>query len=168
MKTILRSLVLIAFATFITNCASIVSRSNWPLTVNTQPTGAKITIIDKKDMIVYNGTSPATLKLRSGAGYFAKQTYKVKLNLEGYPERIIPVSCNVNGWYIAGNLVIGGLVGWLIVDPLTGAMYKLDKKVINEVFAKSNASVEPSLKILDINDIPADMKEHLICINNAN
>jgi hypothetical protein len=34
------------------------------------------------------------------------------------------VDCNVNGWYIDNNL-FGGLIGMLIVDPITGAMYKL-------------------------------------------
>jgi hypothetical protein len=165
MKTILKSFLLLVIATLISSCASIVSTSNWPLTVNTKPSGAKISIIDKKNVEVFKGTSPATLKLKSGAGYFAKQSYKVKLNLEGYPERVIPVECKVNGWYIAGNFVIGGFLGWLIVDPLTGAMYKLDMKVINEDFGQKTSYIEPTLKIIDIRDIPNSMKEHLICIN---
>ena len=30
-----------------------------------------------------------------------------------------------NGWYLAGNFIFGGLLGWLIVDPATGAMWNL-------------------------------------------
>jgi len=30
----------------------------------------------------------------------------------------------MSGWYW-GNILIGGLIGMLVVDPLTGAMYKL-------------------------------------------
>ncbi len=165
MKTILRSFVIIFVASLFSNCASIVSTSNWPLTVNTQPNGAKIVITNKSNTEVFKGVSPATLKLKSGDGFFAKQSYKVKLNLEGYPERTIPIECSVNGWYVVGNLFIGGLIGWLIIDPLTGAMYKLDTKVINEVFTKSTTFTEPTLRIMDIKDVPADMRNQLIIIN---
>jgi len=34
-------------------------------------------------------------------------------------------------WYLAGNIVFGGIAGWLIVDPLTGAMWRLSPKEVN-------------------------------------
>jgi hypothetical protein len=44
---------------------------------------------------------------------------------------MVTVDTRLNGWYIGGNLVFGGLVGWLIVDPLTGAMWTIDNNDIN-------------------------------------
>ena len=120
-------------------------------------------ITDKNATEVFNGVSPATVTLKSGAGYFASQSYKVKLSLAGYADKIVQVDCTINGWYVA-NCVIGGLLGWLIIDPITGAMYKLDRETINETLVKSTASVSPSLRIININDIPAEWKEHLVCI----
>jgi hypothetical protein len=38
---------------------------------------------------------------------------------------------SVNGWYV-GNVIFGGLVGFLIVDPLTGAMWVLEPKDVKE------------------------------------
>jgi len=114
---------------------------------------------------VFVGSSPANLTLKSSAGFFKHQQYKVKIKLDGFPERLILVSCSVSGWYIAGNIVFGGLIGWLIVDPATGAMWKLDREIINEDFTKSASSISPSLKILNINEIPDSMKAHLICIS---
>jgi len=144
-------------------CASIVSKSNWPLTVISTPSGAKVEITNIDGELAYSGTTPATMKLKSGAGYFSKQSYKVKLTMDGFGEKIIPVECKLNGWYI-GNLVFGGLIGFLIVDPLTGAMYQLDAKVIHETFSDKISGSEPRLEILDINDLNEGLRKHLVAI----
>jgi uncharacterized protein YceK len=54
----------------LTGCASIVSKSSWPITINSSPSEAKISIKDKKGIEIYTGNTPATLKLKSGAGFF--------------------------------------------------------------------------------------------------
>jgi len=163
MKVLAKSMSLIAIVVLFSSCASIVSRSQWPLTVNTSPSGAKIEITDRSGFTVFVGNSPASLTLKSGAGFFAKQSYLVKLTLDGYDERILPLECTLNGWYV-GNIFFGGLIGILIVDPTTGAMYKLEREYIDETFTKTTASIDPSLKIMNINDLPAGMKEHLVAI----
>ena len=171
MKTILRLFVIIFFATFFSNCASIMTASNRgmsPLTINTQPTGANVVITDKNNQEVFKGVSPVALNLKSSAGYFAKQTYYVKLNIDGYPGKIIVVKGKLSGWYVFGNLFItplGSIIGWLIIDPTTGAMYQLNKKVINEVFTKTASSTEPSFRILDIKEVPAYLKDQLVLIS---
>ena len=38
--------------------------------------------------------------------------------------RDLSMSARLNAWYW-GNILFGGLIGWLIVDPATGAMWKL-------------------------------------------
>jgi len=163
MKVVAKSMSLLVIVVLLSSCASIVSRSQWPLTVNTTPSGAKVEITDRSGFTVFVGNSPATLMLKSGAGFFAKQSYSVKLTLDGYDERILPLECTLNGWYV-GNIFFGGLIGILIVDPTTGAMYRLEREYIDETFTKTTSSVDPSLKIMNINDIPAAMKEHLVAI----
>ncbi len=79
---------------FISACASIVSKSNWPLTVNSNPSGANIIITNIDGKSVFSGTTPATLKLKSGAGFFKKESYKIKFQLTGYNE--MEILWNVN------------------------------------------------------------------------
>ena len=43
----------------------------------------------------------------------------------------------LNGWYI-GNVVFGGLIGLLIVDPETGAMWRLDENPIGVEYLDTN------------------------------
>ena len=166
MKLIFRYLEIIIVLTFFTSCASIVSRSKWPLTVETNPKGAKIEIFDRYGISVYTGNTPASLYLNSGAGYFKKQIYKITINIEGYNERIIQVESHLNGWwYIGGNFLIGGLIGYLVVDPLTGAMYKLDTKYINETLTKNSLSnFNTELKILNMRELSTEMKSHLVAL----
>lgn len=42
--------------------------------------------------------------------------------MEGYAPQELTVTGTVSGWYI-GNVLFGGLIGMLAVDPVTGAMY---------------------------------------------
>jgi len=164
MKILFKSIVLVALLSALSGCASIVSKSNWPLNIVTNPKGAKVEISDRYGFVVYNGVTPASLSLKSGSDYFMKESYSIKLSLDGFADRVIPLECRINGWYF-GNLFIGGLIGMLIVDPLTGAMFKLDKDYIYESFEKPEAGINGnSVKILNINDIPEKMKEHLVAL----
>lgn len=163
-KNILIPILLITGVILFPSCASIVSKSSWPLTVNSNPSGANIVVTNRKGVDVYKGTTPATMELKSGAGFFKKESYKIKFQLNGYGEKIIPLECKVNGWYF-GNILIGGLIGLLIVDPATGAMYRLDNEVITETLTKSTSLNIPSLKIYGLNEIPEHLKTQLVKIN---
>lgn len=46
----------------------------------------------------------------------------------------------LSGWYL-GNVVFGGLIGLLIVDPLTGAMYNLTPDKIEQPLSSSQTHV---------------------------
>lgn len=149
------------------SCASIVSKSVWPVSVDSNPTGATVTIFNRERQQVYKGTAPATMFLRSGAGFFKKESYLVRFELDGYPTREIPLECGVNGWYW-GNILLGGIIGMLIVDPATGAMYKPNTAFVQENMARNPAgslNANPSLKICSIGEIPKDMETQLVKIN---
>ena len=46
----------------------------------------------------------------------------------GYGAKKYQLTSTIDGWFW-GNILFGGFVGFLIVDPLTGAMYKLPESV---------------------------------------
>lgn len=166
MKKTFLSLTMLAIALpmVFSSCATIFGKSSYPVSINSNPSGATVSITDKKSKEVFKGQTPATVTLKSGAGFFSKAEYQVKISSTGYAEQVIPVNFKLNGWYF-GNLLIGGVLGMLIVDPATGAMWKLDTPPINVTLNKSTASAEtPTLKIIDIASVPKDMKQHLVRI----
>lgn len=155
MKFLKHATIAAITAVTFTNCATIVSKSRYPLTINTDPTGVKISITDGKGREVFKGKSPAIASLKSGAGYFKKAAYNVKLTLRGHEEKNVPVRFGLNGWYF-GNLVLGGFLGLLIIDPLTGAMWKMKPEPVFETLSPSISynTDTPTLKIVDIKDVP--------------
>jgi hypothetical protein len=146
------------------SCASIVSKSTYPLSINSSPSNAKVSITDKKGKEIYLGNTPATVKLKAGAGFFSKAEYQVKFSSPGYDDKIVPITFKLDGWYF-GNLLLGGVLGMLIIDPATGAMWKIETEFLNETLSKSTASIDPEMKIMNINEIPENWKTHLVRVN---
>ncbi|MBD0830608.1 peptidase associated/transthyretin-like domain-containing protein [Aestuariibaculum sediminum] len=166
MKNKITSLFFAGTIMLATSCASIVSKSKYPISINSMPSEASITITDKKGVEIFKGHTPANLKLKSGSGFFGKARYQVKFEKEGYDTKLVPVEFKLDGWYF-GNILIGGLLGLLIIDPATGAMYKLDTEFLNETLAPvSTASTNhEGLNIYSINDIPSNWQNHLSLIS---
>lgn len=166
MKLIRKNLVFVLAIMLLSGCASIVSKSSWPFSVQTEPSGVNVSITNKKGVEIFNGRTPTALKLKSGAGFFAKESYIVALTMDGYETKKINIECKLNGWYF-GNIVLGGVIGMLIVDPATGAMYRLDSDGIfeNMVAKTSTSSSAPALKILNKNQLPESWASRLVKIN---
>lgn len=109
-------------------CASIMSGSTDKVTFNSFPNGANFLIKDENGKSIHHATTPATVTLERGDGFFDGQTYSVDFSADGYLPKTQTVDSTVNGWYI-GNLVFGGILGFLIIDPATGAMFELPEDV---------------------------------------
>ncbi|MEO7306047.1 MAG: hypothetical protein ABIR78_03485 [Ferruginibacter sp.] len=167
MKKTFLGLAMVAIATTVlfSSCATLFGHSSYAVLINSEPSGAIVNITNKKNKEIFNGQTPATVTLKSSAGFFSKAEYQVKISSTGYTEQIIPVTFTLNGWYF-GNILIGGLVGMLIVDPLTGAMWKLESpQKINATLIKTTASTgTPMLRIVDIASIPESMRSDLVRI----
>lgn len=121
-----RSLLLLALLAPATlaSCASIVSHSSWPVNVTASPADAEVQITNQAGAVVHKAKAPFTVSLRSGAGYFDGERYTLTASAPGYAQNTCVLDTGVNGWYV-GNVVFGGLIGFLIVDPASGAMYRL-------------------------------------------
>jgi hypothetical protein len=107
-----------------TGCASIVSHSTWPVSVTATPADAEVEIVNESGTVVHKAKAPFTVELKSGRDYFDGEKYTLKATAPGYADGSMILDTKVNGWYW-GNIIFAGLIGFLIVDPLTGAMYTL-------------------------------------------
>ncbi|WP_122859573.1 hypothetical protein, partial [Pseudomonas viridiflava] len=90
--------------------------------------GATYEIFNESGISVRSGVTPDEVTLRAGAGYFDGEKYTVTYRKDGYTSSTQTLESGIDGWYW-GNIVIGGLIGMLIVDPATGAMYTLPEKI---------------------------------------
>ena len=150
----------LAAALTMTGCASIFSGSTQTLTFKSVPDTANSTITNKLGEKIHTGSTPATVTLKRGNGYFKPAGYQVTFSKEGFQTKTVQVKATVNGWYIA-NIIFGGLIGFLIVDPATGAMYTLSPSDINTLLDATQLVTtkkeQQSLTVMLVQDIPVDM-----------
>ncbi len=130
-------------------CATIMKGSDQKVGFQSTPTGAKVSVYDSAGMLVGDGTTPVTLPLKKGASYFQAAKYRVVFEAPGHAKKEIWLTGSLEGgWYIAGNFLVGGLIGWLIVDPLTGAMWNLGPETVNASLDSSVSKTDGGLRVI--------------------
>lgn len=126
----------------LSGCATIVHSGPRPITVSSMPVGAKVSIYDRNDALVEINNTPFIAQLPTKYSYFQGQKYRLVFELPGHAPAEVKLEPSLSGWYF-GNLVFGvsGLIGMLIVDPLTGAMYNLTPEKIEQPLNATQAQV---------------------------
>ncbi|WP_396188131.1 PEGA domain-containing protein [Flavobacterium sp.] len=110
----------------LSSCATIISGSKQLIKFTSNPSSATV-FIDEVEV----GKTPFEVKLKR------KKEHHVMIKLEGYKTFETNLTKKFNAWYI-GNIGLGGLIG-IIIDPITGAMYKLSPSEIKAEMQKGVA-----------------------------
>lgn len=146
----------------LSGCASIISGKTQTMTFQSTPELSDITILNRDGKKIHVGKAPVTVSLNRGAGFFVPERYTVIFEKEGYEKKEIKVTSSVNGWYV-GNILFGGILGLLIIDPATGAMYSLNTKdtnvVLNDLNKDKLQANAQSLTILSTHEVSNEVLE---------
>lgn len=153
-----------------TACATIVGQPTQTIPITTTPSDASISITDEAGVQVFKGTTPTSVTLQKSTGsYWGKKSFTITISKAGFKDQTVAVTASANGWYIAGNLVFGGLIGWFIVDPLNGNMYTLSPDAVNGSLAPASAqnvsSKDGHLSIALLQDVPAPLRSQMVQIH---
>ncbi|WP_434456782.1 hypothetical protein JQR85_15370 [Stutzerimonas urumqiensis] len=160
-----KALVGAASLCLLSGCASIVGDSQYPVAVSSAPAGASFEIKDHAGHVVHSGNTPSTVTLKSGRGYFRGETYTLTFKKDGFADKVVTLDSSLSGWYW-GNILFGGLIGMLIVDPMTGAMYKLPEGTsadLGQPLAQQPA--EGDLLVMSVATLPEQTRARLIKLN---
>lgn len=111
----------------LSSCATIVSGSKQVVKFTSSPSQANVSINN-----VNVGKTPFETKLKRKI-----KEHKIVIQLDGYKPFETTLKRKFNAWYV-GNLFFGGVVG-LIVDPITGAIYKISPDEVNAQLANGVA-----------------------------
>lgn len=117
--------------------------------------------------VVHSGTTPMTVNLSPKRGFFKGQAYTLRLETPGFAPAEVAVTPKLSGWYF-GNIVFGGLIGMLIVDPATGAMWNLSPDKIDQTLSPEHASVLKDGKgfmVVLVSDTTAKERAAMVRIN---
>lgn len=158
-------LPLVLAAGLLSGCASIVGQGGAEaIKLSSSPDQADVSIADETGRIVYRGNTPTVVNLEKKKAYFSGKDYTITITKPGYKDQTILVKTRANGWYLAGNLLFGGLIGYLIVDPLTGAMWTFNTKDVNVNLAGEGLSNKDAmgLNVVMLRDVPPELRDDLV------
>lgn len=148
------------------SCASIVGKPVQTIPITSEPTSADVVVTDEAGVEVFRGTTPASVTFEKSTGkYWGGKTYTVTFSKPGFTGATVKVTHHANGWYLAGNLVFGGVIGWFAIDPWSGKMYTLSPNTVNGTLRPSNGAVSSSnltLPIVLTTELPPSLLEKLV------
>jgi hypothetical protein len=145
-------------------CATIIKGSSQNVSIKSNPAEARVVVSDlNSGRDIHTGSTPVTLSLKRGAGWFKSGKYKVTIEKAGFKKEEVFLEGTPGGWYIAGNFFFGGLIGWLAVDPATGAMWTLEPEDIDAALKKEGASRQHGDRIVVVlrESVPAELEGKL-------
>jgi len=111
-------------------CASIICGARKDVRITSSPEAASVVIYDRNEMKVWEASTPTVASLKRGNGFFRGASYRVEISADDFETQAIHIKPVLNGWYF-GNLLLGGLIGMVIVDPISGAMWTLSPDETN-------------------------------------
>ena len=158
----MKNFATIALVFLLSSCATVFNRVNRPVQVDSTPTGLSIEIKDRDGKLIHTGTTPSTVTLSSKYGFFTGQSYTITARQGGRVVGTSQLNAQVSPWYF-GNIVLGGLLGMVVIDPATGAMWTLPKSV-HVGPAPLAAAAEGSVKILTLAEVPSNLRPKLVRI----
>lgn len=159
------SLLIVGFT--VGGCASIVHGGNRAITISTEPAGAKAAITKTGGEVVSVSTTPCTVSLDPKRGYFKGQAYTLKLELAGYKSVQVELQPSLSGWYF-GNILFGGVIGMLAVDPVTGSMWNIEPSKIEQKLTESQASVvrnPDGFLVVLVSELTEGERQHMTKVN---
>ena len=152
-------------------CASIISGGSQKVSFTTHPTGAEVTLIDSNGDIRHKGETPFEVRLPRGDGFFKSRSLTMHVDADGYPRRTVNLKSEMNPWYL-GNLAFGGVIGFVIVDPLTGAMWAYPRVMHVDLTDGEEVAIdadppdgEAVIRVIPLDDVPPSLRPRLIRLN---
>jgi len=145
----------------ISGCASIMSGGYQRVVIQSNPSEATVRILNVDGLEIFNSRTPAAAQLGRGNGFFQRARYLIILEKPGYRKQRIILESTLNVWYVIGNPFFSGLIGWLIVDPATGAMWTLSPGTIDAKMKEETSflKTEEGLMIVLLKDVPRPFLE---------
>jgi PEGA domain len=127
MSRMLAASLTIAAPALVVACATIMHGTSQNVGVNSQPSGAAVTV-DSQAV----GVTPVAAKLER------KKQHRISVTLAGYQPFEMVTTRKTSGW-VWGNIVFGGLIG-LIVDASSGGLYDVRPEQVNAQLAHTGAT----------------------------
>ena len=110
-------------------CATVLQSRPARITITSEPPEAHVTITNLwTDQRILQATTPVVASLARHAGYMRPARYEIAVAKPGYQLYVIVLQAELEKQHV-GNAAVRGPLGFLVLDPLTGAMYALPSRL---------------------------------------
>lgn len=153
----------------LSSCASILSSSKYPISINSSPTDRIYKVYNRSGELVQKGSTPDIIELDAQESYMKREAYRVQVVDQNGVVHEKEVNFHVDGWYATNILFfIGyGLPGYFIIDPMAGAMFTINRDDIiltfylNDEVWEYNYSDQIHLRPIHLAEIPDDLQDSI-------
>jgi hypothetical protein len=111
--------------------------------------------------------TPCTVSLDPKKSYFQGQAYTLRLEMPGYRATEVELTPKLSGWYF-GNILIGGLIGMLAVDPATGSMWNITPDKIEQSLTAGQAELiknKTGFVVVLESELTPGERQHMVRLN---
>ena len=99
--------------------------------ISTNPENTKINVFDRRGNEIISTQSPDSLHLNASAGYFKRAEYLIEVSKKGYETKKEILYFVMDGKYLQNVFLSFFMpVGFLLIDPVSGAMWMPEKHEI--------------------------------------
>jgi hypothetical protein len=102
---------------FSSGCGTIINGTTQSLAVSSDPSGATLSLDDGTTY-----TTPASINLKRD------RDHTIKVSKAGYETETLVVSRSMS-WWFAGNLLFGGIPGF-VIDAISGGMWRFEDETL--------------------------------------
>lgn len=168
----MRNLIGICLCAYCSGCASIFSDSNYVQKFEASVPGVLMDVVKNGEPYQSDVPIPAEIKLPADNGFFSRADYSFTFRKEGYKDKVMTRRAKVDPLYWVNVATIyAAVIGMVIVDPWTGAMWSLEEAPLVAVMEKEDSEAAPPAptpevkpEIVEHNDVRQSPPESALTI----
>ena len=113
----------------LSGCATMMNDSSKTVQITSNVPQANFSIKNKVGNVVQNGVTPSSVNLKVSAGPYSGEKFLIDFTKEGYLPATAVLDSEISGWWFGNLLVFGGILGFAVIDPISGKMWTLPDSV---------------------------------------
>lgn len=113
----------------LSGCATMMNDSSKTVQITSNVPQANFSIKNKVGNVVQNGVTPSSVNLKVSAGPYSGEKFLIDFTKDGYLPSTAVLDSEISGWWFGNLLVFGGILGFAVIDPISGKMWTLPDSV---------------------------------------
>jgi hypothetical protein len=125
----MKKVFLVFLLIFLYGCATIMNDSSNTVQINSNVPQVNYSIKNKVGLVVQNGVTPSAVNLKVSSGPYSGEKYLIDFTKDGYRSSTTVLDSEISGWWYGNLLLFGGILGFAVIDPISGKMWTLPNSV---------------------------------------